>query len=104
MYTIVFSAKDLDYMAWFGYDHLAADKFDRNESCEEQTGPGKVFLGAPRCEFHGKINPAIVSMSPKGSITSEILACAIDKLGDLDVYPRVPGGPHPFILLDAHDS
>ena len=47
---------------------------------------------------------AIVGMSSKGWITSEILAYVIDKLDDPNVYPRVPGGPHPFILLDAHDS
>ena len=73
-------------------------------SLADQTGPGKVFPGSPWCEFCGKRIPAVVGMSPKGSINSEILAFAINKLDELNVYPRVPGGPIPFMLLDALDS
>ena len=104
MYIIVFAANELDYIARFGYDFDADEPFDSSKSLEDQTGPGKVFPGAPWCEFRGKKIPAVVGMSEKGCITSAILVAALDKLDELGIYPRVSGGPIPFILLDAHDS
>ena len=86
------------------YDYNAAEPHDHNIDATEQVGPGKCFPGAPWCEFRGKKIPAVVGITQKGSMTSEILAKAIDKLDELDVYPRVPGGPIPCLLLDAHDT
>jgi hypothetical protein len=60
--------------------------------------------GAPTCTFRGKEIPALVAMTKKGSMTSEILAKVPDRLDELDVFPRTEGGPLPFCLFDAHDS
>ena len=104
MFIIVFAAKELDYLARFGYDVMSGKKYNPNLTPEEQTGAGEIFPGSPTCEFRGQIVPAVVGMSEKGCITSDILVTALKKLDELDIYPRVPGGPIPFLLLDAHDS
>lgn len=90
MFIIIFAAKEMDYAARLGYGIMGPD-VDPSQPIEDQTGPGKVFPGAPVCEFRGKTIPAIVGMSPKGSIMSTILAKAIDKLDELEVRQRVPG-------------
>ena len=45
-----------------------ADYFDKI------FGPGKLFSGGPTCHFRGKNILCLVRWSPKGGITSEILA------------------------------
>jgi hypothetical protein len=70
----------------------------------ENSGPRKAFPGAPSCQFRGKDIPSLIACSPKGSITLEILKQALKQLDQLGVYQRVPVGPIPFLLLDAHDS
>jgi hypothetical protein len=68
-------------------------------------GRGKALPGAPTCTFRGKEVPALVAMTKKGSMTSEILAKVLDRLDELDVFPRsTEGGPLPFCFFDAHDS
>ena len=104
MFIIIFAAKELDFTARFGYDHQAKEPYDPTIDAYDQIGPGKAFPGAPYCEFDGKRIPAIVGMSPKGSMTSPILATALDELDRRNVYPRVPGGPIPCCLFDAHDT
>jgi hypothetical protein len=52
--------------------------------------------------FRGKEIPALVAMSTKGSMTSEVLAMVLQRLDDLGVYERVEGGPIPFELFNAH--
>ena len=104
MVVIVYAATELNFLARFGYDHFANEKYDPTIPVEDQVGEGKCFPGAPVCEYRGKQIPAIVGMSKKGSMTSEILAAATDKLDELEVFERIPGGPIPTILLDAHDT
>ena len=41
--------------------------------------------------------------SPNGSITSQILANLLEKLDQLEVFPRIDG-VRPFLLLDGHGS
>ena len=104
MLIIIYAAKELDFVARFGYDHRAEEPFDRDVEVDKQVGEGKAFPGSPYCEYRGKRIPAVVAVSPKGSMTSEILATALDRLDELDVFPRTSGGPIPCVLFDAHDT
>lgn len=104
IFIIIFAAKELDFVARFGYDHRATEPFDPDVDVANQIGEGKAFPGSPYCEYQGKRIPAIVAMSQKGSMTSEILATALDKLDELEVFPRTSGGPILCVLLDAHDT
>ena len=42
-------------------------------------------------------------MSPKGSITSEILKCAFEKIDELQIYKRTEQRIH-MALFDVHNS
>ena len=59
---------------------------------------------SPKCKFRGQKIPCHVTCSPKGSITSTILADMLKWIDGHAVLPRVPGGPTPFLLLDGHGS
>ena len=99
---MIFAGEELTYEQRMGHDIRV--EYNKEGSVRDNTGPGKTFPGAPTCHFRGKDIPALVACSPKGSITSEILKLALKRLDELEIYPRVPGGPIPFLLLDAHDS
>ncbi len=102
MCIVIFAAEELTYEQRMGHDIRAV--FDGDGSIRDNTGHQKSFPGAPTCHFRGKDVPALIACSPKGSITSEILKEAFQRLDCLKIYERVPGGPTPFVLLDAHDS
>ena len=73
------------------------DFFDKN------FGPGKLYPGGPTCNFKGKEIPCMVRWSPKGSITSPILAEALAHIDSFNVMSR-RNGLYPFLLLDGHNS
>jgi hypothetical protein len=73
------------------------DYFDKN------FGPGKLFPGGPTCKFLNKDIPCMVRWTPKGSITSEILAEALAHIDSYGVFNR-SDGKYPFLLLDGHQS
>ena len=73
------------------------DYFDRN------YGTGKLFPGGPTCKFQGKEIPCMVRWTPKGSITSAILAEALAHIDSYGVFDR-SNGKSPFLLLDGHQS
>ena len=68
------------------------------------SGSGKRFPGGPKCYFQGKEVPAFICCSPKGGITSELLKEILERMDSFDLFPRIPGGPLPFLLLDGHGS
>ena len=74
-----------------------SDYFDKN------FGPGKLYPGGPKCSFQGKEIPCMVRWSPKGGITSAILAEALAHIDSFDVFDR-SDGRSPFLLLDGHNS
>ena len=66
-------------------------------------GKGKAFPDTPKCIFKGKEVDSLVTCSPKGSITSEILKQIFGRLDNLGVYERTDGKV-PMALFDVHDS
>ena len=77
--------------------------FDDTKTVRENSGPEKRFPGGPTCMFRGVSVPALVTCSPKGSITSDILTAAFKRLDDLGVYQLTPILTL-FASFDAHDS
>ena len=98
---VIFAAETLSVDERLGIDIFAQCKDDDMFS-NENYGPGKYFPGGPKCKFRGHEIPCYVTCSPKGSITSTILADMLKWIDDFGVFPRVPGGPTPFLLLDGH--
>ena len=95
MCIIIMSGKEMNFMQRMGYDHFVSDenKLDPNIPLNEvntnnYTGPGRLFPGGPTCTFRGKQVLALVTMSSTGSITSEILRAAFERLDEIGVYPR----------------
>ena len=70
---------------------------------EQNFGPDKLFPGGPTCQFNGKEIPCMVRWSPKGSITSQILADSLAHIDSFQVFDR-SNGMTPFLLLDGHNS
>ena len=68
------------------------------------SGSGKRFTGGPKCSFRGKEVPAFICCSPKGGITSEILKKMLERMDSFNLFPRILGGPLPFLLIDGHGS
>ena len=101
MVIIIFAALELSFVQRMGHDVRV--EYDENGSVSDNSGPGKSFPGAPTCHFRGKDVPALVTCSPKGSITSCILREAFKRLDDLGVYERT-STLRPMALFDAHDS
>ena len=66
------------------------------------SGSGKRFPGGPKFSFQGKEVPAFIYCSPKVCITSELLNERLERMDSYDIFPRVPGGPSIFLLLDIH--
>jgi hypothetical protein len=64
----------------------------------------KRYPGAPTCNFRDTIVPPFVCCSPKGGITSELLKSMLQQMDSLNLFPRMQGGPLPFVLLDGHGS
>ena len=70
---------------------------------DKNFGPGKIFPGGPTCSFGGQEIPCMVRWSPKGGITSQILADSLAHIDSFNVFDRA-NGKTPFLLLDGHNS
>jgi hypothetical protein len=67
-------------------------------------GKGKYFPRGPTCTFRGKDIPCLTYITESGGINGDILVDILRTLDELDVFPRVPGGPVPFLIIDGHES
>jgi hypothetical protein len=103
MCAIIFAASEMTQELQLGIDILAP-MVEGDDSVRGNYGPGKRYPGAPTCNFRGKVVPPFLCCSPKGGITSELLKGMLERMDSLDLFPRVEGGPLPFLLLDGHGS
>ena len=83
MAIIIFAGEELTFEHRMGHDIRIP--YDNNGSVSKNSGAGKVFPGRPCCTFRGKQIPALVTCSKKGSITSDILKAAFERLDELGV-------------------
>ena len=83
--------------------HTIHVPFNELASITENSGPGKTFPGGPLCTFCGKVIPALITCSKKGSITPDIIKHAFKRLDQLGIYTHTPELT-PFTLSDTHDS
>jgi hypothetical protein len=71
---------------------------------ESNFGKGKYFPNGPTCSFRGKEIPTLTYITESGGVNGDILVSVLQTLDALDVFPRVPGGPVPFLIIDGHES
>ena len=104
MCIVIMAGNEVGVAEALGFDHRANTKYDSSKTLEENRGPGKALPGLPTCRFCGKDVPGLLCHTPKGSVTSTILQKILERLDNLNVYPRTRDGPTPMLLLDGHDS
>ena len=97
--AIIFAAETLSVEERLGLDIFADCKDDMFSV--QNYKPGKYFPGGPKCTFNGCDIPCYVTASPKGSITSVILADMLKWIDGIGVYPRRANGPTPFLLASV---
>jgi hypothetical protein len=71
---------------------------------ELNFGKGKYFPNGPACTFRGKEIPTLTYITESGGVNGDILMSILQTLDALDVFPRVPSGPIPFLIIDGHES
>ena len=103
MCTIIFPGHELTPEQHLGVD-IQFPISDGAFLMRANSGSGKRFPGGPKYCFQGKEIPAFICCSPKGGITSDLLKQMIERTDSFDVFPRVPRGPLPFLLLGGHVS
>ena len=96
MCICIFSAEELSFEQRMGHDITVP--FDETKNVRDNSGPGKRFPVGRPFMFRGVSVPSLVTCSPKGCITSDILAAVFKRLDDLQIYHLTPA-LKPF---DAH--
>ena len=85
VYVILTARQELTYDELMGVD--VGYSFDKAAGFELNLVPGKTHIGSPKCIFHCKDFTALVTPTPKESITSKILADILNRLDNLGVFP-----------------
>jgi len=104
MCIVIMAGNEVGVGEALGFDHQAVIPYDKNKSLEENSGPDKALPGLPTCVFRGKEVPALLAVTSKGSMTSKILARALERLDKLGIYERTEDGPIPMVIFDGHDT
>ena len=96
LFICILSAKSLSYCAYIPYGS--------SKTMEENMGEVKSLPGLLVFKFRGEYIPGLICMSPKVSISSDILTKALNYLDKFNIFERRQDGPTPFGLLDVHGS
>ena len=72
--------------------------------CDSNMGDGKYYPGGPKCNYKGKEVDCLTFVSKSGGITGGILVEILKYFDLLGLFPRVPGGPIPVLILNGHQS
>ena len=104
MCAVIFASEILSPEERLGIDVFVSCPIGDNEVFGEEFYGGNYFPGGPKYIFRGIEIPCYITLSPKGSITSEILADILKFIDSPDLFLRNVGGPTPFILFNGHGS
>ena len=69
---------------------------------ERNFGEGKYYPGGPTFKYNGKVVDYLTFTSKSGGITGKILVKILTYFSSIDLFPRVPGGPIPLLIVDEH--
>jgi hypothetical protein len=105
MCAIIVEGKTIKPEVVTGLDVFATKIGDEKDPAfiANNTGSGKMYPYGPSCVFKGKEVPCMVCNTESGSITSDLLVTFLQKLDELELFPR-ENGLKPFLLLDGHES
>jgi hypothetical protein len=69
---------------------------------ERNFGEGKYYPGGPTFKYNGKVVDYLTFTSKSGGITGKILVKILTYFSSFDLFPCVPGGPIPLLIIDEH--
>jgi hypothetical protein len=69
---------------------------------ELNFGEGKYYPGGPTFKYNGKVVDCLTLTSESSGITGKILVKILTYFDSIDLFPRVPGGPIPVLIVDGH--
>jgi len=67
-------------------------------------GEGKYYPGGPKCSYNGKIVDCLTYVSESGGISGDILVEILTYFDQIRLFPHVPDGPIPVLIVDGHQS
>ncbi len=73
---------------------------------QAKTAQGKFWLNEPKCKFNHKDKDVkcLTFDSESGGITSKILVSTLHSFDDIDLFPLIPGGSIPTLIVYDHHS
>jgi hypothetical protein len=71
---------------------------------ELNFGEGKYYPGGPKCKYNGKVVDCFVFTLESSGITGGILVKILTYFDSIELFPRVPGGPIPVLIVYRHQS
>ena len=98
--------KELPILWKSGVDILVEPARNANGEIEYglNIGEGKYHPGGPTCRYRGKDVKCLTFASESGGITGEILVQILSYFDSIELFPRLPGGPIPMLVIDGHQS
>ena len=64
----------------------------------------RVYPGGPKCNYNGKLVDHLTYILESGGITGDILIEILKYFVETDLFPRLPGGIIPALIVDGHQS
>ena len=79
---------------------------DKNNDIDMRLnlGNGNFYPGGPKCNYNGKEVDCLAYASESSGITGDILVKILTYFDSINLFPRLPGGPTPFLVVDGHQS
>ena len=71
---------------------------------EANVGKGIYFPSGPKCKYNEKEEGYLTFASESGGISGKILVEILEYFDKIDLFPCVPGGPIPMLIVDGHQS
>ncbi len=71
---------------------------------QAKTAQGKFWLDEPKCKFNDKDVKCLTFESESGGITSKILVSTLHKFDEIDLFPLIPVGSIPMLIVYDHHS
>ena len=105
--VIIFQGKGDVPATWrTGVDHSVTPilALDGEFHLDLNFGKGKYYPGGPTCKYNGKCVDSLVFTPESGGITAGILVKILTYFNSIDLFPRLPGGPIPFLIVDGHQT
>ncbi len=107
--VIIFQHKDGKvHVIWKKGVDITVENPIRNENgeidIESNLGESQYYPEGPKCNFRGKLVACLTFAFKSGGITGTIHVQILEYFDQIDLFPCIPGGNIPMIIVDGHQS